>query len=232
MDVKNIQNRRVWVGHCLVICIHFVGILSFIHFNKYFYSIGFYKYILLLATVFLADLLKYLLVYSQLKYISVEKEKLNYLVKVKKSSKIMKNTLKFVLTAVGITIVYHIVIVLFGAPLIADYEKTFVLAATLTMLTLVPASLYIGINNVIDLLIGHPAQIERSVIDGIKLNVKTVLFGTWISTFVLPLDWDQPWQAWPIPCIIGAMLSYSAAHFIGLMNILIVKFKRRTRKIT
>uniref|UniRef100_A0A094ZJU8 Glycosylphosphatidylinositol anchor biosynthesis protein 11 n=1 Tax=Schistosoma haematobium TaxID=6185 RepID=A0A094ZJU8_SCHHA len=32
------------------------------------------------------------------------------------------------------------------------------------------------------------------------------VIGAWLSAGFLVLDWDRPWQAWPIPCIIGAVL--------------------------
>ena len=31
------------------------------------------------------------------------------------------------------------------------------------------------------------------------------LLGSWLSCVVVPLDWEQPWQVWPIPCIYGAL---------------------------
>ncbi|CAH8599630.1 unnamed protein product [Heterobilharzia americana] len=32
------------------------------------------------------------------------------------------------------------------------------------------------------------------------------IIGAWLSAGFLILDWDRPWQAWPIPCVVGAFL--------------------------
>ena len=51
------------------------------------------------------------------------------------------------------------------------------------------------------------------------------LLGAWIGSFVIPLDWNQPWQIFPYPCVIGASLCHvfttmleSAALFRILTN--------------
>ncbi|VDD76648.1 unnamed protein product [Mesocestoides corti] len=44
------------------------------------------------------------------------------------------------------------------------------------------------------------------------------LVGTWSSAFVLVLDWDRPWQAWPIPCVMGAVIGFSLGFFAFLLR--------------
>ena len=29
--------------------------------------------------------------------------------------------------------------------------------------------------------------------------------GAWCGAMVIPLDWDRPWQKWPVPCVAGAV---------------------------
>lgn len=38
------------------------------------------------------------------------------------------------------------------------------------------------------------------------------LVGAWVGAFPIPLDWDRPWQAWPITCAVGG----TAGHMLGL----------------
>jgi hypothetical protein len=32
--------------------------------------------------------------------------------------------------------------------------------------------------------------------------------GAWCGAMVIPLDWDRPWQKWPIPCVAGAVVGF------------------------
>ncbi|XP_053642920.1 uncharacterized protein PIG-F isoform X2 [Cherax quadricarinatus] len=33
-----------------------------------------------------------------------------------------------------------------------------------------------------------------------------ILLGAWLGAIPIPLDWDTPWQVWPLTCSIGAVL--------------------------
>ncbi|GAB1868094.1 hypothetical protein CAJAP_09173 [Camponotus japonicus] len=57
-------------------------------------------------------------------------------------------------------------------------------------------------------------------VDALRTIIQATILGTWLGAIVNPLDWDRPWQAWPIPCIIGALLGYLIAHFVILLKIL------------
>ena len=37
---------------------------------------------------------------------------------------------------------------------------------------------------------------------------KCAVIGVWLGAIVIPLDWDRPWQAWPIPCAVGTLVGY------------------------
>jgi len=37
------------------------------------------------------------------------------------------------------------------------------------------------------------------------------MLGAWLGAFPIPLDWDRPWQAWPITVTYGAM----GGHLFG-----------------
>lgn len=43
------------------------------------------------------------------------------------------------------------------------------------------------------------------------------IFGAWLGSIVIPLDWDRPWQAWPVPCVLGAFLFYMIGTVVGLV---------------
>jgi len=39
--------------------------------------------------------------------------------------------------------------------------------------------------------------------------------GAWLGAIPIPLDWDRPWQAWPVTIVTGAYLGYVAGSLIG-----------------
>lgn len=58
------------------------------------------------------------------------------------------------------------------------------------------------------------------------------IIGAWLGAFPIPLDWDRPWQAWPITCCIGASLGYSAAHFFMGSKLLLAAIKGDKKSVT
>ncbi len=43
------------------------------------------------------------------------------------------------------------------------------------------------------------------------------LLGSWLGAIPIPLDMDEPWQVWPIPCIYGAYFGYGTGVAIGTL---------------
>lgn len=46
------------------------------------------------------------------------------------------------------------------------------------------------------------------------------ILGGWFGAFPIPLDWDRPWQVWPISCTIGAIMGY----FLGIIISMLINF--------
>jgi len=47
------------------------------------------------------------------------------------------------------------------------------------------------------------------------------ILGAWVGAFPIPLDWDEPWQTWPISCVAGATIVQSVG-LLGLAMFLLV----------
>lgn len=105
--------------------------------------------------------------------------------------------------------VAHAVLVLFGAPLTQSISETFHLACLLTSTAVLPCVCIIS---------PSPAQwahcwstnsnrLECCII----INSVSSLVGAWLGAFPIPLDWDRPWQVWPVSCVIGCLVGYNCS---------------------
>lgn len=45
----------------------------------------------------------------------------------------------------------------------------------------------------------------------------TALLGAWIGVIPLALDWDRPWQAYPITIVLGSYMGYAVGAVIGFL---------------
>ncbi|KAK3266236.1 hypothetical protein CYMTET_25125, partial [Cymbomonas tetramitiformis] len=41
------------------------------------------------------------------------------------------------------------------------------------------------------------------------------ILGAWLGAWVIPLDWDRPWQVWPNSCVMGAIYGYAVASVLS-----------------
>ena len=145
----------------------------------------------------------------------------------------MNNSLKFVVLHLAEIAILYIVIVLFGAPFFSHQKETLTLAVLITVLTMTPATFILDTDNVISVFTDSPIfneYISKVYIDFVQLNVKTVILGAWLGAFLIPLDWDRPWQVWPIPCVMGALVGFASTFIITFAKILKIKSKRKNKK--
>ncbi|XP_021575072.1 phosphatidylinositol-glycan biosynthesis class F protein isoform X2 [Carlito syrichta] len=70
--------------------------------------------------------------------------------------------------------------------------------------------------HVIFVLYGAPL-IEVTSIWENSLQITTIssFVGAWLGAFPIPLDWERPWQVWPISCTLGATFGYVAGLVIS-----------------
>ncbi|AAS50307.1 AAL059Wp [Eremothecium gossypii ATCC 10895] len=94
-------------------------------------------------------------------------------------------------TCILLTIPCMLLVVLFGAPFLEMLDKTWLLSLHCCVLSY-PA-VYSVLNS--DFKVGF-----------FKKYFISIAVGCWISCLAIPLDWDRPWQEWPIPLVVGAQL--------------------------
>ncbi|KAI5994531.1 GPI biosynthesis protein family Pig-F-domain-containing protein [Pisolithus marmoratus] len=127
------------------------------------------------------------------------------------------------------TLVAHVVIILFGAPLSSHHLETGLLALTIAVLTaFIPAFVFRHPSLASD----TPALVNR--LNWIRLfaefsprnsverivvypAVGTVV-GAWVGAVPIPLDWDRPWQAWPLTPLYGSLAGYIIGSLAALAD--------------
>ncbi|KAI0074352.1 hypothetical protein K474DRAFT_1581460, partial [Panus rudis PR-1116 ss-1] len=117
------------------------------------------------------------------------------------------------------SLVYSFVIILFGAPLNSHYLHTLLLSLILALLTVFsPAytlgapTLYSNTESFVRRLtwirifaeLSPRSPIERAILYS---SVGAVL-GCWVGAIPIGLDWERPWQAWPLTPTYGAIAGY------------------------
>ncbi|XP_043667734.1 phosphatidylinositol-glycan biosynthesis class F protein [Vespula pensylvanica] len=195
-------------------CIYFPGILILLKINGTLYNVGSYKFIPILLILMFAEVIKVIFSLLQREPVLITKIETKTSKSKRSRIKYIKEGFKFVITGIILSIIYYFLIIIFGAPVFNQQEETTMLTIILTCLTFVPASLHLGVNTTVNILIGAETQKENVLINAAKIVIKTTFLGTWLGAIVIPLDWDRPWQVWPIPCVMGALLGYTIAHFI------------------
>eukprot|EP00899_Mesostigma_viride_P017547 jgi/Mesvir1/25794/Mv06772-RA.1 len=120
-------------------------------------------------------------------------------------------------TVVG-TCAAYVGALFFGAPYTEQVEETLHFSLLLAVLAVAPAVCVLGFDR---------ASYSRLFLDSGKAaslaEVAVVMpalgavLGAWLGAAVIPLDWDRPWQVWPISCVFGMV----AGHAFGLANVVV-----------
>ena len=120
----------------------------------------------------------------------------------------------------GHSITAYISAILFGAPLFSMITETLIFSCLLSILVSLPCLWFCGTSylHILDLFTSPKNhKNERSA----KFIVLMTIFGSWIGSVVIPLDWEVWWQTWPISnCVVMILLSF----FGWLLNLTLFKY--------
>ncbi|XP_027018888.1 phosphatidylinositol-glycan biosynthesis class F protein [Tachysurus fulvidraco] len=117
-----------------------------------------------------------------------------------KFSRLIRSGVYFLLSC----LFFHSVVVLYGAPLLESAVETFSLAVLLSTLTTLRCLCMHG-PNVQAWIRVFSRDGAMSVWDtSLQITTGCSVIGAWLGAFPIPLDWDRPWQVWPISCSFGA----------------------------
>ncbi|XP_035228445.1 phosphatidylinositol-glycan biosynthesis class F protein-like isoform X1 [Stegodyphus dumicola] len=128
-------------------------------------------------------------------------------------------------------IVYYIVCVLFGAPVFEAYVATLYFSSIMTMLTIYPLLWYLfSSDSIIAVLkVFSDSKCDNLIEIHLQQLIICTIVGAWLGAIPIPLDWDRPWQTWPITCCIGSVLGYCFGHFLIGMRLLYMFYKEKKK---
>ncbi|XP_050679692.1 phosphatidylinositol-glycan biosynthesis class F protein [Leptidea sinapis] len=204
----HLELRRVTVSS-LVTCVYLPSIITVISYKGLLYSVGKASSFYILALIFVAELLKSFYLNSQ-----------NDIQQKKSKGKTKTGDLvKAFCFLLGITFCFFIGIILFGAPFLDNHEETLMLSCLLTLLAVFPLVAHIGVEMAMQLLFGVKSFTRDTIIAMLVNNAVFTLCGAWLGAVVIPLDWNTPWQVWPIPCYLGAVGGYLLANVLTVLKV-------------
>ncbi|KAB8237475.1 PIG-F family protein [Aspergillus alliaceus] len=127
------------------------------------------------------------------------------------STKLIPAILSLTLTTLLATPVLTILLVLFGAPATTHHAQTLLCAAHMAVLSSTALIYVHGVDgNTWKEIWG--ANRPADVVWGGALGTGV---GAWFGAVPIPLDWDRPWQAFPITVLVGAYIGYVVGSGLG-----------------
>ncbi|XP_054576267.1 phosphatidylinositol-glycan biosynthesis class F protein-like [Eptesicus fuscus] len=97
--------------------------------------------------------------------------------------------------------VFHVIFVLYGAPLIELVLETFLFAVILSTFTTVPCLCLLGPNIKAWLRVFSRNGVTSIWENSLQITTISSFLETWLGAFPIPLDWERPWQRLYIYCI-------------------------------
>ncbi|KAK6200167.1 GPI biosynthesis protein family Pig-F-domain-containing protein [Scheffersomyces amazonensis] len=143
-------------------------------------------------------------------------------IKIKKKKNDNTNVPLLIIGSVIISLILafplFVFIILFGAPLINYITQTILLSFHLSIILFNPLLIYFkfDINNL--LVIFKANKIYRLIFSHSVLSSSlAIVVGTWLGVVPIPLDWDRPWQQWPITLLAGGYIGSVVGGIISLV---------------
>ncbi|XP_023591212.1 phosphatidylinositol-glycan biosynthesis class F protein isoform X1 [Trichechus manatus latirostris] len=89
---------------------------------------------------------------------------------------------------------FHVIFVLYGAPLIELVLETFLFAVILSTFTTVPCLCLLGPNIKAWLRVFSRNGVASIWENSLQITTISSFIGSWLGAFPIPLDWERPWQ--------------------------------------
>lgn len=143
----------------------------------------------------------------------------------KKQSRNFSSHVAKVLVATLVSLLFtpvaFVVLVLFGAPLYGYLAETYILGVHLSLMIVQPLLIIFGMDFEQLYSVAKSATVFKLIFTNpILCSSFFCVLGTWLGVVPIPLDWDRPWQQWPITllaggyggCVLGLLIGYISQY--------------------
>ena len=119
------------------------------------------------------------------------------------------------------------IVICFGAPLLSDQIKTALFVTGLCLQSIWPIILIEGPNleRILQIIQGKDLDHLGRIL---KQNAFGAVSGAWLGAIPIPLDWDRPWQVWPLTCVLGCFLSSLLTYIWSAYDIYCLQNKKKS----
>ncbi|CAK9222721.1 unnamed protein product [Sphagnum troendelagicum] len=119
------------------------------------------------------------------------------------------------------TVVAALVALAFGAPTSFEFAaRTWHWACLMSSLTVLPAAIMLGASWTDWQRVFAFTKPHGGVELAICIPAHGAALGAWVGAWPMPLDWERPWQEWPVCCTYGA----GGGYLLGLVVTVILCF--------
>jgi phosphatidylinositol glycan class F len=126
-------------------------------------------------------------------------------------AKVIPSLLSLTLTTLLATPVLALCLVLFGAPVTTHHAETALCAAHMAVLAATALIYTHGVDGAVWKEVWGASR-PADAVWGAALGT---CVGAWLGAIPIPLDWDRPWQAYPITILTGAYVGHCVGSFLG-----------------
>ena len=125
------------------------------------------------------------------------------------------------------------IVICLGAPFLSEHFKTASFVTSLCLNSVWPLILIEGpeVDNILKAMQGKDLDLLGKIL---YRNALGGLLGAWLGAIPIPLDWDRPWQAWPLSCVLGTFALSFVSHIWSFYDLCKVQnqMKRSTLLIS
>lgn len=113
------------------------------------------------------------------------------------------------------TLFFHLMVVLFGAPLYELFYRSFFWSALQAAYVFLPCAGAHGLNWQAWRRIYVSCEWRSNVEKLCGWTGAGCSVGAWLGACLIPLDWDEDWQRWPLPLLYGSMVGFVLVHVVA-----------------
>ncbi|KAJ8513326.1 hypothetical protein OPV22_003760 [Ensete ventricosum] len=116
--------------------------------------------------------------------------------------------------------------IVLGAPVGLKYWlSTIYWSSLMSLFTFVPAVCVFGTSRTDWQRILAYSKPKEGIDCVISLPAQGAVIGAWLGAWPMPLDWERPWQEWPICVTYGAIAGYSVGMFASAVFVQLLRRK-------